>query len=155
MAISVYEQMTSLKARVMKDFEFMSALGLSEQIVQEEDSSAIKKEKFSKQNERFTLDAEFSASAKTYPLMITLNSVAPLATASTDFGMPQYEFTIIYQKGNSANAMKLADIIKRLIHRRTIDGYDYECQGTSPQTAIKNNQEKISIRFSTEGHEIY
>lgn len=154
MAISVYEQMSSLKALVMKDKEFMSALGILEQIVTDGDSNATKTTKFLKQNERFTFDAEFSEKATTYPLMVTLNSVAPLATSSTDFGIPQYEFTIIYQKGNSANAMKMADILKRLIHRKTIDGYDYECQGTSPQTAIKNNQEKISIRFSTEGDEI-
>ena len=155
MAISVYEQMSDLKAIVMKDFAFMSALELSDQIVLPTDSAIVKNAKFKKQNERFTLDAEFSESAKTFPLMVTLNSVAPLAALSTDFSMPQYEFTIIYQKGNSANAMKLADIIKRLIHRKTIGGYDYECQGTSPQIAIKNNQEKISIRFSTEGDEIY
>lgn len=155
MAISVYEQMSDLKSVVMKSFDFMKALGISEQIVDDKDTPKIKNEKFVEQNKRFTLDAEFSETATTFPLMVTLNSVAPLATASTDFAMPQYEFTIIYQKGHSANAMQLADIIKRLIHRKTIGGYDYECQGTSPQTAIKNNQEKISIRFSTEGDEIY
>lgn len=155
MAISVFEQMSSLKSVVMKSPDFMAALGLLEQIVQDGDSDDIKNKKFLKQNEKFTFDAEFSASAQTYPLMITLNNIEPLGLASTDFAMPQYEFTIIYQKGNSANAIKMADIIKKLFHKKTIDGYDYECQGVSPQTSIKNNQEKISIRFSTEGDELY
>lgn len=142
-----YEAIKSFQNGILYDKKVMALLGIVAFIDGELPST--RNPKAMAAAKIITTAAQFAGTTTVYPLMITINNAPDLGGMVSSFTQPQIEISILYEISNADNAYKLNHNLLRLFSKATLEGLIWHYEGTSPPTVIKNNQEKISMRFST------